>query len=158
MDTSPPKKRLPPFDDQFVARWKASLSEPKKRIHLARLLAKTLIFADTTENFRLAIVDSILPVEYFEGQMVFRHGEEGDWMAIVLTGRLERKLQRQTSEISLGEVGPGGIIGDLGLFGINPHRSFTVVASAPSLLLVLTKAHFDHAVAVAGGPVSLALF
>jgi len=152
------KTRLPPFDDLLVTRWKTSVSEPKKKLQLAKLLAKTLIFADTTENFRLAIVDAIAPVEYHEGQVVFRHGEEGDWMAVVLTGRLERKLQREATEISIGEVGPGGIIGDLGMFGINPHRSFTVASLSSSLLLVLSKAQFENAAAVAGGPVSLSLF
>lgn len=157
-DTSSSKSRLPPTDDNFVARWKASLQEPKKKLQLVRLLAKTLIFADTTEAFRSAIVDVIFPVEYHEGRVVYRHGEDGDWMAIVLTGRLERRLQRQTTEISLGDVGPGGIVGDLGLFGIHPWRSFTAVSVAQSLILVLTKVGFENAVAEAGGPASLALF
>lgn len=149
---------MPPFDEVFVEKWKKSLSEPKKRTQLTKLLAKTLIFADTTENFRGAIVDAILPVEFYEGQVVCRHGEEGDWMAIVLSGRLERKLQRETTEISIGDVGPGNIIGDLGLFGITPSRSFTVVAIAQSLLLILSKAQLEKAVSQAGGPVSLSLF
>lgn len=152
------KPRLPTADEHFVARWRKSLSDTKKQVQLARLLGKTLIFADTTEVFRCAVVDAIVPVEYQEGQIVFRHAEEGDWMGIVLTGRLERKLQRQHTEISIGDVGPGSIIGDLGLFGINLYRSFTVVAIAKSLLLVLSKAKFEQAVNRAGQVASLSLF
>merc|ERR1719440_1246489 len=123
-DASSSGQRLPPFDEHFVQRWRASIQEPRKKMQLVRLLAKTLIFADTTEAFRSAIVDIIFPVEYHEGRLVYRHGEEGDWMAIVLTGRLERRLQRENQDILLGDVGPGGIVGDLGLFGVSKFRSF----------------------------------
>jgi CRP-like cAMP-binding protein len=157
-DASSSRKVLPPYDEQFVARWRASLQEPKKKLQLVRLLSKTLVFADTMEAFRSAIVDAVFPVEYHEGRVVFRHGEEGDWMVIVLTGRLERRLPRQTNEICLGDVGPGGFVGDLGLFGISPHRSFSVVATQQSLVLVLSKAAFEYAVQSVGGPVSLSLF
>lgn len=151
------KTRPIPYDEQFVKRFNSSLTEPKKRAQLTKLLAKTLVFADTTENFRSAIVDAIVPSQYLEGQIVYRQEEMGDWMGIVLSGRLERKLVRQASEISLGEVGPGGIIGDLGMFGVSPFRSFTLIAMAQSLILVVSKDSFNRAVASAGGPASLAL-
>jgi len=136
----------------------ASLSDVKKKQQLARLLTKTLIFADTPEAFRMVIVDAIVPVEYHQGQVVYRHGEEGDWMAVVLVGRLERRLQRQTSEIVIGDVAPGGIIGDLGLFGISPKRSFTVVALCPSQLLVISRHSFERAISNVAISSSLSFF
>jgi len=138
--------------------WKASLEDPKKRLQLARLLQKTLVFAETTESFRQAIVQKLLPVEYPAGQLIFSHGDPGDWMAIVLTGKLDRWLQRASAEIHLGNVRPGGIIGDIGLFGLSSTRSFTVRAETDSVLLLLSAAQFEEAVTAAGGPRSLSLF
>jgi CRP-like cAMP-binding protein len=158
MDGSPAKPRFPPQDEAFLQRWRSSLGEHKTKVQLAKLLAKTLIFADTSEAFRLAIVENIKAVQYHEGQVVFRQAEMGDWLAIVLTGRLERKLQRSNRYISIGDIGPGGIVGDIGLFGISATRSFSVVALANSLLLILSKDDFNQAVCVAGGPASLSLF
>jgi len=134
------------------------MEDPKTMKQLVRLLAKTLIFADTTQSFRTAVAERLLPVEYHTGQVVFRHGEPGDWLGILVEGSLSRKLQRVSTEIPLGGVSPGGIVGDLGLFGVNPKRSFTVTADVPSVLLVLSAEHFEECVRTAGGPKSLALF
>jgi len=144
--------------DEKLEGWKRSLQDTKTRTQLVRLLAKTLIFADTTEAFRQGIVDAVAPAEFDAGQVVFRHGEPGDWMGILLSGRLERRLQRVSTEIVIGDVGPGGIIGDLGMFGLNPNRSFTVVALTHVVMLLLTQEMFEDAVARVGGPKSLSLF
>mmetsp|Transcript_6693 Transcript_6693/g.15026 ORF Transcript_6693/g.15026 Transcript_6693/m.15026 type:complete len:446 (+) Transcript_6693:101-1438(+) len=149
---------FPKVNAEKLSRWKASLRDPKIKQELTRLLSKTLIFADTLEAFREAIVDQLVPIEYAMGQVVFRHGEPGNWLGILITGRMERKLERMASEISIGEIGPGGIIGDLGLFGINPHRSFTVLARTHCEMLVLSQKGFEDAVQKAGGPTSLNLF
>jgi len=150
--------RVPVQDQAFLERWRAGLEDPKKKFQLVKLLTKTLMLADTTDAFREAVVDRIQVARYHEGQVVFRQSEPGDWMAIVLTGRLERKLQRRDREVLIGDVGPGGIVGDMGLFGICPVRSFTVTSIESSVLLILTMAQFNQAVCTAGGPVSLSLF
>jgi len=156
----PFEQRLPPFNAQYTARWKEKIEDPQTKLQLAKLLAKTSIFTDTIEAFRLAIVDAILPVQYNPAQIVYDNDEEGDWIAIVLSGRLERRRSTvdKSIQISVGEVGPGGIVGDLGLFGINPCRSFKVLSSISSVLLILTKSQFERAVKNYGGPVSLSLF
>jgi len=146
------------LDERKMKSWVASMLDPKTRQQLVRLLSKTLIFADTTEPFRQAIVKRLIPAEYAPGQAIFEQGVEGDWMAIVLSGRLERHLHRVDHDVSLGGVSPGGVIGDLGMFGVSNTRSFTVTAEIPTTLLILTPAHFEEAVARAGGPKSLALF
>lgn len=135
---------LPSLEAKFVQKWKQALEDPRKRSQLERLLAKTLIFAGTNEAFRSAIVDAVQPIEYHMGQVIFRHGEPGDWMGLVLSGRLERRLQRRDNEIVIGSVAPGGVIGDLGLFGVNPHRSFTVITVEQTVLLVLSRAQFER--------------
>jgi CRP-like cAMP-binding protein len=129
-----------------------SLKDPKIRQQLTRLLAKTLIFADTLEAFRKEVTEHLKPISYRSGQVVFRHGEPGSWLGILLTWRLERRLERMAAEISIGEIGPGGIIGDLGLFGVSHLRSFTVMAVSDCEILALSQQAFEESVRMAGGP------
>mmetsp|Transcript_119690 Transcript_119690/g.334079 ORF Transcript_119690/g.334079 Transcript_119690/m.334079 type:complete len:414 (-) Transcript_119690:142-1383(-) len=158
ISTGRPPEGLPPLDREKLLSWTASMEDPKRKLQLVRLLQKTYIFAETTENFRNAIVRRLMPVEYSAGQVIFSYGDPGDWMGIVMSGKLEKWLQRASTEIHLGAVRPGGIIGDIGLFGLNPNRSFTVRAETDSVLLVLSAVHFEDAVTTAGGPRSLSLF
>jgi len=79
-------------------------------------------------------------------------------LALVLAGRLQRKIQRSDHDIPIGGVAPGGVIGDLGMFGVSATRSFTVTADGPTTILILTAGHFEEAVTRAGGQKSLALF
>jgi len=153
-----PPVNLPQADPEKLSLWGVSMRNPKVRSQLTRLLRKTLIFAESSEAFRAAIVDSVFPAEYSAGQAVFRYGQEGAWLGILIRGRLERKLIRHHQEILLGDVGPGAIIGDLGLFGVMPTRSFTVTALTSSAILVLTQEKYYLALASSQCPYSLNLF
>jgi len=130
----------PPYGDvASVGRFKRNIVDRRCKRELIRLLQKTYLFADTTEEFRNCICDSVWPVTYLADQVVFRHGELGNWMAIIISGRLKRTLQRKSIEISIGEIGPGAIIGDIGLFGLNARRSFTVTALSEVTVLIVTR-------------------
>jgi len=150
-----PMTGMPIFDPTTVARWRESMAQEKMHSHLMRLLKRTLIFAETTDDFRAFIVDHAMPMEYGPGQVVFRHGQEGNWMGIVIQGRVKKNLQREAMEIYIGDVGPGGIIGDLGLFGITPERSFTVHCDEKTVILVINCRVFEEAVGRGGGEFSL---
>merc|ERR1719433_1731323 len=116
-----------------------------------------MIFAETRELFRETLAELLVPVEYGPGQTVFSTGDNGTWLGILVTGRMQRKLETQTSVVALGDLGPGGIIGDLGLFGITPIRSLSVIARTHCEVLVISQKSFQHAVKIAGGPVTLNL-
>eukprot|EP00928_Gymnodinium_smaydae_P006373 TRINITY_DN12251_c0_g1_i1.p1 TRINITY_DN12251_c0_g1~~TRINITY_DN12251_c0_g1_i1.p1 ORF type:complete len:402 (-),score=91.16 TRINITY_DN12251_c0_g1_i1:28-1200(-) len=151
-------KDLQVVSEEQLSTWRQKLKEPRCMHQLVRLLGKTLIFHNTMEEFREQVAEYVVPASYNTGEIVFRHGERGDWMGIVLSGRLRRKLQRANTAISIGELGPGEIFGDLGMFGINEKRSFTVIAITECKIMALTRAAFEDAVAKKGGPRSLSLF
>eukprot|EP00747_Dinoflagellata_sp_TGD_P181693 gnl/TRDRNA2_/TRDRNA2_35612_c0_seq1.p1 gnl/TRDRNA2_/TRDRNA2_35612_c0~~gnl/TRDRNA2_/TRDRNA2_35612_c0_seq1.p1 ORF type:complete len:433 (+),score=105.13 gnl/TRDRNA2_/TRDRNA2_35612_c0_seq1:66-1364(+) len=145
--------RLPDINAQAAQKWKASLDDRKTMQQLMRLLAKVPIFADTSEIFRAAICEAVLPVEYHIGQAVFRQGERSDWMGVLLCGKLDRQVKRdgEHGDTKIGEVLPGQIIGDLGLLGIAEIRSVSAVAVVPSTMLVLSRSSFESAITQAGG-------
>lgn len=145
-------------DAELLGTWRLAVQDPRRRAQFLKLLQKTLVFAGTTVAFRERLIDSVVPVAYAEGSVLFQHGEEGDWMGIVLMGRLQRRLLHARAEIVIGSSGAGDTIGDLGLFGIHPTRSFTVVASSPCTVLILGQQDFEDAIARCGGENSLSLF
>lgn len=143
---------FPKIDEEFDSKFKASLEDPKYKAQLARLLEKVPVFADTTLEFRKAICQVCHVVEYKLGQVAFRQHEPGSWMGILLCGRLVRQVRRDnSSETKVGEVAPGGIVGDIGLLGISETRSVTVMSMADSsVVLVLAKQAFEMVIARTG--------
>jgi len=146
---------LPPLSKEKMSQWKATLRKERSRRELVRLLDKTLIFANTVHSFRSGIIDFVVPVQLGAGEAVFKQGQPGDWLGIVIAGQCRRVLDRGGKQIPIGEVNPGGIFGDLGLLGISPIRSFTIVTTCPTTILVLTRANYERTVADHGGVQSL---
>lgn len=142
----------PPADSETLARWRQSLEEPTTQQQLAKLLAKVPIFAGATEAFRLSIVDALVPVELRAGTTVFQEKDEGDWMGILLSGRLDCNMHKDvhTGGMKIGEVVPGGMIGDVGLLGVSKTRGVTVTVIEDSTVLVLEKAAFEASVSAIG--------
>lgn len=149
---------MPAIDLERLKTWKESMRDPKLRKQLVLLLQKTLIFAQTSEAFRNAVVDVLEPVEFGPGQVVFKHGQPGLWAGILLSGMLTKKLQKGKQEMNIGDVWPGGVIGDLGLFSITPTRSFSVTSETTSLVLVLAAAPFQTVIDTVNCPKSASMF
>lgn len=154
------KRTLPPIDDKLLSKWRSSMQEASAELELLRLLQRLPLFSDTSESFRTGIIKVLLPVEYHTGQLIFRQGDPGDWMGILLCGRLERRVIRDHAdgEVIIGEVFPGNVIGDLGLFGISETRTVSCVATEPSTLVCLERRVFLELIQDSGGPTEFPLF
>lgn len=100
---------------------------------------QTLSTASLTELARVFVAT---PIQ--SGDTLMRQGEPGDSLYVVQTGRLLIIKNPQTAlENILGEVGRGGLVGELALFTQQP-RAATVIAIRDSLLWRLSKEDFDH--------------
>lgn len=149
--------RIPATDQQVTDRWRASLKDPRTHAQLVKLLGRVAMFSKTTEVFRQQLVHAVLPVEYSMAQVVFRQNEPGNWMGIVLEGRLERRIQSTgamgvTSDAELGVVTAGGMVGDMGVLGLSTTRTVTVTALEESTILVLSRRSLEQAVTAVGSP------
>eukprot|EP00933_Yihiella_yeosuensis_P018435 TRINITY_DN15129_c0_g2_i4.p1 TRINITY_DN15129_c0_g2~~TRINITY_DN15129_c0_g2_i4.p1 ORF type:complete len:362 (+),score=76.69 TRINITY_DN15129_c0_g2_i4:76-1161(+) len=152
-----PTKRfhgLPSIDEELVKNWDESLSDLNHRAELAKLLAKVPLFSTATDIFRNSLADALVPYQVSAGATVFRQSLEGDWLAIVLSGRLDCKIKRadQGDAVKVKEVAPGGVVGDMGLLGVAPVRTVTAEATQESTLALLTRAAFEELVGESGGP------
>ena len=75
------------------------------------------------------------------GHALFREGEVGDTMFVVLEGAVEVSHGEQVIET----IGPGGIIGELALIDTAP-RSACATAATPSRLVCVGKQEFTFLV------------
>ena len=76
------------------------------------------------------------------GAILFREGDRGDFMCIVLEGKLEiRKKDQRNVDKTVATALPGRSLGEMTIVDGEP-RSATAVAVSPSLLAVLTQENF----------------
>ena len=74
------------------------------------------------------------------GGVLFRQGDPGDHLYLVLSGRLRAQIEGQGGTTQpLGEIGHGELVGETALLRGGP-RSATVEAVEPSVLAVLDAA------------------
>lgn len=74
---------------------------------------------------------------FVAGQAIFREGEPGEVLYIVVEGQVEVLLEHQKLET----LGPGDILGEMALIEDRP-RSATAIARTDCLLTPITRQHF----------------
>ncbi len=80
--------------------------------------------------------------ELAPGEILMRQGEDADFLALVLAGRLEVVLEGER-EVRLHECGAGSVVGEVALV-VGGQRSATVRAVEPTRVLRLSRASFDR--------------
>jgi CRP-like cAMP-binding protein len=81
------------------------------------------------------------------GTTVIRRGEAGHGLVIVVRGRLELHADRSDGvRLSLGAIGPGDYVGEVGLLARAPATT-QVVAAVDSELVVLPASDFYDVIA-----------
>lgn len=77
--------------------------------------------------------------EFAKETLLFREGDCGDSLYLVLSGRVKALLMAEDGrEVILAFLGPGEIVGEMALFNPEERRSATVVTAEPSSLLILS--------------------
>ena len=99
------------------------------------------LFRELGEAERELIAARVVEVELAPEQVLFRAGDAGDALYVVVEGTLRVARNEQV----LGLIGPGEVAGELALVDRKP-RSADVVAHSASRLLALPGAAFDQLV------------
>jgi CRP/FNR family transcriptional regulator len=107
---------------------------------VARLLARVPLFADLSEPDLRELAQVAVPRSYEAGQVVFREGDAGDTCFVVRSG-VARVTRRHSDGrvITLTELRPGAIFGELAMFG-GETRSATVEVLEPMRALGILAA------------------
>ena len=81
-------------------------------------------------------------IRFGEGETIFRQGDSGDRMFVVVEGRVGLYLEGGGMEYRITALGPGEFFGELSLLA-GTARSATARAVEPSLLLQIGRGAFE---------------
>jgi CRP-like cAMP-binding protein len=103
------------------------------------LIASIPIFAKMGRRELEQVAQLVDEVDVPAGRVLMRQGTTGSEMVVLVEGRVEVERNGQ----SLGERGPGAVLGELSLLSEGP-RTATVTTTQPSRLLVAGHGAFHE--------------
>jgi CRP-like cAMP-binding protein len=109
---------------------------------LAVTLAQLPLLRGLSEETRASIAEAGSLIRLNPGDVLFRRGDLGDTLYLVLDGELHVRVGGQdgADPITVAPIRPGDVVGELALLAGVP-RSADVVAMAPSALLLFDRIH-----------------
>lgn len=141
-----PGKQFPERRQQAVGaipdRRQHSQSGTASSDRIAAMLENAQMFKDLEWSQIEALSGYVQIYRAAPGAVLFREGDKGDFMCIVLEGKLEvHKEDNRRVDKTVTTVFPGRSLGEMTIVDGEP-RSATAVAVAPSTLAVLTQENF----------------
>jgi CRP/FNR family cyclic AMP-dependent transcriptional regulator len=127
-----------------AARLPDSGPDPMHKHELIPRLERTAIFDDFKREDFDALVGYLTVHRVDAETLIFREGEKGTRMCLLLDGRLEVfKNDDSGARKKITDVSPGKLIGEMSLIDGMPY-SATVVASAVSTLVMLSRENLQR--------------
>jgi predicted acylesterase/phospholipase RssA/CRP-like cAMP-binding protein len=121
------------------------MADPQDLPELTAFLAGIPLFAALEEATRLELARELEPVNVAAGEVIFRQGDAGEGLFVVVSGRLRVSVASDISgdgpELALHDLGRGAIVGEMALVTDRP-RAATVHAVRDSDLLLLRVSSF----------------
>lgn len=94
----------------------------------AQRLSSLAVFSDLPAQDLLRLAELADWQRVAREELLFRAGEAGTHLLVVVTGRFEVFIGQEGARISLGQVGPGELLGEASLFRRSVLRSADVRA------------------------------
>lgn len=111
------------------------------QIEKVETMKKSAVFADLPIEDIVIIADILLELEYPEGHVIFREGEPGDKMYIIVSGQvIIEKGEGKDIEMTL-TLGSGECFGEMAILDGLP-RSASVKVTKPANLLAIEREDF----------------
>jgi NTE family protein len=96
------------------------------------------------------LAEAFQPVHLSAGTTLMVEGDEATSLYLVQTGRLRAFVHRGETQVPVGDIGPGEVVGEMALLS-DLNRSATVIAMRDSALLELSREVFDDLVVARPG-------
>lgn len=127
----------------FVAPVIPKTDEQKDRLRV--VLSKSFLFSSLEDNDVTVVIGAMSEVTAPEGEIVINQGDEGDFLFVVETGKLDCSIKIGDTEKIVGSCEAGGSFGELALLYMQP-RSASVKAVQACVLWKLDRETFNHIV------------
>ncbi len=110
---------------------------------IEEMLAKTVLFAGLTSDQIYQLMKTAKSEEFKAGEIIFKEGEKGDKLYIILSGSVRISKQIPGSgEEALAVLKPGDFFGEMALID-DVERSADAIANESSRLLSIDRASFE---------------
>ena len=109
-------------------------------------LARMHIFRKVSEDDLEIFVQQCDPQSFMVGDAICSQGDKAENAMILVSGKLEVSVSTESTIKHVGEIHPGEIFGEQGLFHSEGTRSATVIANRQSVCLVVTPKIMRQAV------------
>jgi len=104
---------------------------------LAAILGQTSLLRSVPEQDLKAVAAASRLRSYRRGQVVFIRSDPGDTVIVVVSGRVKVTVRSADGgELTLAIIGPGGLLGELGVVDGGPRSADAETLEACQLLLV----------------------
>jgi lysophospholipid hydrolase len=121
-----------------------ALSKRLQRHRLSMTLRRSNLFEPDDSEVLRSLESELEMLTLYGGEVLFRQGDPGDFLCIVISGRVRVVLSAgQAQETVVKELGPGELVGEMAVVSDQP-RTATVHAVRDSQLAKFTKAAFDR--------------
>ena len=114
----------------------------QEQVRRLRLLAGVPLFVGLTRRQLGKLLVKLFEKHYIAGETIFREGDPGKALFIVLDGKISIVRAVDGAEKTLAQLAPGAYFGELALIDDQP-RFAAARADEDSVLLILYKSHFD---------------
>lgn len=121
--------------------WLAWVRDPA-HLHRVAVLARTPVFAGLPHRLLGRLATKLFEKAYAPGEAVFREGDPGRALFVVLDGEVEVLHETPGGEDRITTFRPATSFGELALIDDLP-RSATARATMPTRLLILYRTHFE---------------
>jgi CRP-like cAMP-binding protein len=127
-----------------LPRWLAWARDPEHARRRA-ILARTPVFTGLPGRLLGRLAVQLFEKAYAAGEVVFREGDPGKGLFVVLDGEIEVVRETGQGDQRVATFGPGTAFGELALIDDLP-RSATARTMGPTRLLILYRSHFQQLV------------
>ncbi len=114
----------------------------REHAYRVEVLSQTPIFIGLPRRLLGRLAVQLFEKCYAPGEVIFREGDPGKGLFIVLEGEVDILQQTAEGELPLGTFGPSTAFGELALIDDLP-RSATARAKTPARLVILYRSHFE---------------
>ncbi len=137
-------ERLAQAHPEAAARMTEVMFRRLLEVRLAFALHLSNLFGDLDDSVLRALERELRMITLPSGEILYRQGEPGDSLAVVVNGKLRVISRRESGEESIvAELGRGETVGEMAVVSGEP-RTATVMAIRDSNLAILSRAAFDR--------------
>src|SRR5579862_9479 len=118
------------------------IQESSRKADISIALRVSKLFAPLPDDVFPELESELESVTLAGGEILFRQGDVGDALYLVVSGRLNVAVERELGEFVVAELGPGETVGEMALLG-GDARSGTVRAIRDTRLAKLSRSGFE---------------